>query len=107
MRECCQMRCLALPRKDGERYVLKGRQVIKYVNELEAARNAGFYALRHRGAGDVLTLEQNLPGVRPKQRGGHIDERSLAGAVWPDQRHEHAILHVNTDVVTSADFAQS
>src|SRR4051812_10119776 len=59
------------------------------VSERETAADAG----RGGFIGDVGTAEGDLTAVRAQQAGDDLDQRGLAGAVWPDQADEIAALY--------------
>src|SRR5262249_49762597 len=56
--------------------------------------------------GDVAVLEQDLAAVRLQMRADQIDQRSLAGAVGPDQRQEFTLVDHEIQAVVGAGLAE-
>ncbi len=106
MGERAQMRGLALAREDRQRHVVEGGEIVEYVDQLEAAGDAGLHALRHGRPRDVLAPEEDLARLGRQQRADDIDERGLAGAVGADKRDELALLDAQVDVVDGARLAE-
>ena len=53
-----------------------------------------------------LVVECDLPGRRNVVPGDHVEERRLAGAVRPDERHDGAARDIEVDVVDSGQPAE-
>ena len=76
---------LALNDLDGEKDVLQDGAPLEQDGRLERNPNV------LDGLGDRLAMQQNLPGRRPQNAAGKIDEGALPAAAWAHQRHELAV----------------
>jgi hypothetical protein len=50
---------------------------------------------------DRATVDQDGAGARPVHARDDVEKRRLAGAIWPDERHDLARLDVKRDAVES------
>ena len=94
---------LALAREDRQRDVVERGQIVEQIHELEAARDAGLDALRHRRVRDVFALEQDLARTRPADSAlMTLISEVLPAPFGPDQRDELALFDAEVDVVDRA-----
>src|ERR1700730_18633380 len=70
--------------------IVEHRHAAEERDVLERAGDAEHGDLRWAGAGDVLALEDDRAGVGPVEPADHVEEGSLAGAVWANDRDEPA-----------------
>src|SRR2546428_3780545 len=84
-------RATAQPRDDGGLECLEHAQLRKDLHELEAPRHAEAREGDGADPADVLALEAHGAAARRQYARQHVDQRGLARAVWPDDRHELAL----------------
>ncbi len=87
----------ALALQDGECEMLPRRHLRKQARDLEGSHQAALHAVHRIHAVDRLAGDADDPGIRLQMAGDEIDERGLAGAVRPDQRHAVAWRHRQRD----------
>src|SRR5260370_26075293 len=77
------------------------------MGELKGARDAFLDDPMYRQPGDSLAIEEDLPIRRRQHTGDDIEQRRLAGSVWPDKganfaRFDRQVDHVNGGKATEA-----
>src|ERR1700737_5315473 len=78
------------PHMTPQHDIVEHRHAAEERDVLERAGDAEHGDLRWAGAGDVLALEDDRAGVGPVEPADHVEEGSLAGAVWANDRDEPA-----------------
>ncbi len=90
-------------RRDGQ--VFAHGKTVEQLIDLVAFGEAELADVGHRHAGDVATLEQDLPGGRRHFAGQHLEERGLAGAVRADDAAHLAVIDREVDVAVGGKTA--
>ena len=86
--------------------VVEHRQIGKQRDVLKGAADADFRDPVRRTRQDALAFHENVAGARLVEPAQAIEQRGLAGAVWPDQAQDLALMHVKGHAVQGDNAAE-
>src|SRR5271166_925186 len=92
---------------DRDPDVVGDRKFGKDLGDLEGPRHAARDTPFGRERGDVAAFEQDRARSRRKEAADEIEERGLAGAVWPDDRAQFARFDGHRHVVDRDEVAKA
>ena len=86
--------------------VLVHAELGERLGDLEGTHHAAPRDLVHRQAGDVFAQQLDTPAVDRQEAGDRGEQRGLARAVGPDQRHDAALINRQCGVVDGPQAAE-
>ena len=87
--------------------VFRNRHAVKQLNKLKGAHQTHGRDLVLRNMRDVTAIQLDTAGRRTYEARDHIEERGLAGPVWPDDSENAAPRHFQVDSVVGGQAAES
>ena len=92
---------------DAQRHVLRGREHVDQFEVLVDHADAVRVGVLGVADGDLLAVHEDLSFVGIVDAGQHVHERRLAGAVFAQQRHDNAVVHVKIDFIVGNDATET
>src|SRR5947209_15360 len=90
----------------SDQHIFQNRHVREEAERLERARYALPLNLVWLQPGDVLTLEEDLPGRGSVDSADEVEHGRLAGAVWPDKTYNLALVHLEVQPIDSGESTE-